>query len=292
MNDKDSQLIWEIWEAAQLILDEGRTSVVNPDSGNDLTDQYINPKVTKYIDEWVLKTYNTNNIYEIVAKEMFKDIELVVARYDPEQGLFQRAWGHNARRERRQGEVRGEELADEKEKLAKMEQTLEKMKSTSDGSYEAKQDIGLYAMEITAVERSIKSKTREIRQNYVQGEKPENYNDAWQSGKDTGLEYLVRHWMMKDFEKVRKRLISMWQEFRKHLEDGRFGSQLYPVRTADNHDWDAQVWSLEDIDATMFANDHPGETWSKIEDELKDIVNSNQTFDDDEKLSILSAIRR
>ena len=283
MKDTDSRLIWE---AAQVILSEGRTSVVNPETGDDLTSQHINPTVTKYIDEWVLKTFKTDNVYEIVARELFKDIELTVARYEPDegQGLFGRSWTRMAQKEKREDEMKESELADEKEKLEKMERTLDKMKSAADGTWDDRNEIREFARQVASVESRIKSISREIRQNYKRGNKPEDYRDLpGFGGRDTGLEYLIRRNIKTNFDKIRTRLYNMWSEFRKHLEDGQFSVNLNPVMTVDNHDFDEKVYSLEDVD---------GRTWPSIEDKLKDLVNSNQTFDDDVKLSILSAIRR
>lgn len=283
MKDTDSRLIWE---AAQVILSEGRTSVVNPDTGEDLTSQHINPTITKYIDEWVLKTFKTDNVYEIVARELFKDIELTVARYEPDegQGLFGRSWTRMAQKEKREDEMKESELADEKEKLEKMERTLDKMKSTTDGTWDDRNEIREFARQVASVESRIKSISREIRQNYKRGNKPGDYRDLpGFGGRDTGLEYLIRRNIKTNFDKIRTRLYNMWSEFRKHLEDGQFSVNLNPVMTVDNHDFDEKVYSLEDVD---------GRTWPSIEDKLKGLVNSNQTFDDDVKLSILSAIRR
>ena len=262
MKDKDSQLIWE---AAQIILDEGRTSVVNPDSGNDLTSQYINPTVTKYIDEWILKTFKTDNVYDFVARELFKDIELTVARYEPDegQGLFGRSWRNNVQRNKR-------EMEEYKEDYEELKQELQS------------------ATDMPEWERNhIKNKMRTLKfliRNDRRGDHPEDYRELpGFGGRDTGLEYLLRREIKIRFDKIRSRLYSMWNEFRGHLQDGRFSADHRPGLTVDNHDFDEQVASLEDVD---------GRTWPSIEDKLKDIVNSNQTFDDDEKLSILSAIRR
>ena len=260
MNDKDTQLIWE---AAQIILDEGRTSVVNPDTGNDLTSQYINPTVTKYIDEWILKTFKTDNVYDIVARELFKDIELTVARYEPDegQGLFGRSWRNNVQRNKRA-------MAEYEEDYEELKQELQ---SATD-KYERQRIKG----KMQSLKFLIRNDTR--------SRQPEDHRELpGFGGRDTGLEYLLRKEIKRSFDKIRSRLYNMWDEFRKHLEGGQFSADLRPVMTVDNHDFDEQVASLEDVD---------GRTWPSIEDKLKDIVNSNQTFDDDEKLSILSAIRR
>ena len=260
MKDKDSQLIWE---TAQIILDEGRTSVVNPDSGNDLTDQYINPKVTKYIDEWILKTFKTDNVYDFVARELFKDIELTVTRYEPDegQGLFGRSWRNNVQRNKRKMEEYKEDYEELKQEL----------QSATD-EYER---------------RRIKSKMQSLKfliRNDRRGDRPEDYRELpGFGGRDTGLEYLLRKEIKRSFGKIRSRLYNMWNEFREHLQSGRFSADLRPVMTVDNHDFDEQIASLEDVD---------GRTWPSIEDKLRDTVNSNQTFNDDEKISILSAIRR